>query len=282
MKVLVIGAGGQLGFDVCRELAHLSVEHRGAGRADFDLTDERQTRGYIEGYGPDAVVHCAAYTAVDRAESDREACYAVNVLGTRHVADSCRKLNAKMVYISTDYVFDGQGEAPFEADSPKNPINYYGLTKSLGEDEVLKRVGKHFIVRTSWVFGTNGANFVRTMLRLGAEKDSVKVVSDQIGSPTYAVDLAKLLCRMLQTEKYGTYHAANEGWCSWCEFAAAIMEAGGLSCRVLPIPTSEYPSAAQRPINSCLSKASLDAASFERLPAWQDALKRYLEALRGV
>ena len=234
MKVLVTGSNGQLGFDICRELAHLGIEHRGAGRADFDLTDERQTRCYIEGCAPDVVVHCAAYTAVDRAETDREACRAVNVLGTRHVADGCRALNAKMVYISTDYVFDGHGEDPFEADSWKNPINYYGLTKSLGEDEVLKRVGRHFIVRTSWVFGSNGGNFVRAMLRLGEEKDSVKVVSDQIGSPTYTVDLAALVCRMMQTKAYGTYHATNEGWCSWREFAAAIMDSGGFPAACFP------------------------------------------------
>ena len=276
MKVLVTGVNGQLGFDVCRELAGLGIEHRGVDIQDFDLTDERQTEDFIAGYGPDAVVHCAAYTAVDKAESNRELCRAVNVEGTAHVAEACRSLNAKMVYISTDYVFEGRGEVPFEVDSPKNPINYYGLTKLQGEEEVLKRVNKHFIVRTSWVFGENGGNFVRTMLRLGAEKESVKVVMDQTGSPTYTPDLAKLLCRMILTEKYGVYHATNEGTCSWYEFASAIMEGAGLSCRVLPIPADEYPSAAKRPMNSRLSKASLDAAGFDRLPDWRDALKRFL------
>ena len=282
MKVLVTGVNGQLGFDVCRELARLGVEHRGVDIVDFDLTDELQTRSYIVGYSPDAVVHCAAYTAVDKAESNKERCHAVNVLGTAHVAECCQVLGAKLVYISTDYVFDGQGEAPFEADSPKNPVNYYGLTKSLGEDEVLKRASKHFIVRTSWVFGENGGNFVRTMLRLGAERQSVKVVMDQIGSPTYTPDLAKLLCQMILTDKYGVYHATNEGTCSWYEFAADIMREAGLSCRVEPIPASEYPSDAKRPMNSRLSKAGLDAAGFARLPDWRDALKRYIASSRNA
>lgn len=282
MKVLVTGVNGQLGFDVCRELERLGIEHKGVDVADFDLTDERQTREFIAGYSPDAVVHCAAYTAVDKAETNRDLCHAVNVLGTAHVAESCQELDAKMVYISTDYVFDGQGEIPFEVDLPKNPINYYGLTKSLGEAEVLKRVSKHFIVRTSWVFGENGVNFVKTMLRLGAEKESVKVVIDQIGSPTYTLDFAKLICQMLLTEKYGVYHATNEGTCSWYEFAMAIMAEGGLSCRVIPISSGDYPSAARRPMNSRLSKASLDAAGFDLLPSWQDALKRYITANRDV
>jgi len=280
MKVLVTGVNGQLGFDVCRELTWLSVEHRGVDIQDFDLTNEQMTRESIVGYGPDAVVHCAAYTQVDKAESNRELCHAVNVLGTAHVAEACRELGTKLVYISTDYVFGGQGEAPFEVDSPQNPINYYGLTKSLGEGEVRSRVAKHFIVRTSWVFGENGGNFVRTMLRLGVEKQSVKVVMDQTGSPTYTPDLAKLLCRMLPTEKYGVYHATNEGTCSWFEFASAIMEEAGLSCRVVPIPSNEYPSAAKRPMNSRLSKRSLDAAGFDRLPYWRDALKRYIASMR--
>lgn len=278
MRILVTGVNGQLGFDVCRALDRLGIDNKGVDIRDFDLTEERQVREFVAGYGPDTVVHCAAYTAVDKAESNRELCYAVNVTGTAHVAQSCQELGAKMVYISTDYVFSGQGETPFEVDSPKDPVNYYGLTKLQGEEEVLKRVSKHFIVRTSWVFGENGGNFVRTMLRIGAEKESLKVVSDQIGSPTFTFDLAKLLCQMLPTERYGVYHATNEGICSWYEFAAAIMEEAGLSCRVIPIPTSDYPSAAKRPMNSRLSKARLDAAGFDRLPDWRDALKRYLAA----
>jgi dTDP-4-dehydrorhamnose reductase len=281
MKVLVTGANGQLGFDVCRELARLGIEREGVDIGHFDLTDAQQTQAYIARRRPDAVVHCAAYTAVDRAESERERCHAVNVDGTVHVADACRETGAKMVYISTDYVFDGRGDEPFEADSPKHPINHYGLTKSLGEEEVVKRLAKHFVVRTSWVFGENGGNFVRTMLRLGAEMESLNVVMDQIGSPTYTFDLAKLLCRMLQTEQYGIYHATNEGICSWFEFASAIMEEARLRCRVLPIPSGEYPTAAKRPMNSRLSKASLDAAGFDRLPHWRDALKRYIASVQA-
>lgn len=282
MKVLVTGVNGQLGFDVCRELTRLGIENLGVDIRDFDLTSEQQTRDFLMGYRPDAVAHCAAYTAVDKAEENRDLCFSVNVRGTANVAECCRALGAKMVYISTDYVFHGLGETPFEVDSPKDPVNYYGLTKSLGEEEVLARVEKHFIVRISWAFGVNGSNFVRTMLRLGAEKESLKVVMDQIGSPTYTDDLSRLLGQMLQSEKYGVYHATNEGLCSWYEFATAIMEGAGLNCHLTPIPSSEYHSAARRPMNSRLSKKSLDAAGFDRLPHWRDALARYLAALAAV
>jgi dTDP-4-dehydrorhamnose reductase len=273
--VLVTGARGQLGFDVCRELTRLGIENAGADVADFDLTDEDQTRGAILRARPDTVVHCAAFTAVDKAEAEPALCRAVNVDGTAHVAAACAELGAKMVYISTDYVFGGQGDAPFEVDAPKKPINQYGLTKALGEDAVLNGLSKFFIVRISWVFGANGANFVKTMTRLGKERPVVRVVDDQVGSPTYTVDLAALLVRMIQTEQYGVYHATNEGFCSWYEFAKAILERAGLSCGVEPISTSAYPVAAKRPLNSRLSKASLDAAGFARLPCWQDALGRY-------
>ncbi len=276
MKVLVTGAAGQLGREVCNRLRELGIQFKGVGRADFDLTEENATRAAILAYAPDAVIHCAAYTAVDKAETEKEPCFRVNVLGTANVAKACRELNARMMYISTDYVFDGQEDAPFETDHAKAPINHYGLTKAMGEDEVQSWLEEYFIIRIAWVFGLVGNNFVETMLRLGQQRESVRVVADQVGSPTYAKDLAPLLCSMIQTERYGVYHATNEGFCSWFEFAAEIMARASLPCRVEPISTSDYPTAARRPQNSRLSKRSLDEAGFARLPSWQDALKRYL------
>jgi dTDP-4-dehydrorhamnose reductase len=213
---------------------------------------------------------------VDRAESEPELCRRINVDATRTIAEVCRAMDAAMVYISTDYVFGGDGDAPFETDAPRGPKSVYGLTKSQGEDAVTETLEKYFVVRTSWVFGVNGKNFVRTMLRLGSEKERLNVVSDQIGSPTFTDDLARLLCDMVKTDRYGVYHATNEGLCSWAVFAAAIMKKVGLPCGINPIPTSEYPAAAARPLNSRLSKKSLDDAGFSRLPHWEDALDRFL------
>ncbi len=279
MKVLVTGAKGQLGSDVCKCLAARNIPHKGVDLADFDLTDRQAAFDAISAYAPDVIVHCAAYTAVDKAEANREICQRVNVDGTRHVALAARELGAKMVYISTDYVFDGQGETPFEVDAPLRPGNVYGLTKAQGEEEVRALLSRHFIVRISWVFGVNGNNFVKTMVRLGREKESLNVVDDQIGSPTYTQDLAPLLCDMIATERYGTYHATNEGVCSWYEFACFIMEKAQLPCKVNPISTRDYPAPAKRPLNSRLSKKSLDEAGFSRLPSWQDAAERYLAVL---
>lgn len=279
MRVLVTGYNGQLGFDVVRRLESLGIECRGVDIQDFDLTQAEAVDAYIRSYAPDTVVHCAAFTAVDRAEDERDLCYAVNVTGTENIAKTCQAIGARMMYFSTDYVFDGQGDQPFEVDAPRAATSYYGLTKALGEDKVRERVDRHFIVRISWVFGLNGHNFVKTMLRLGKEKTDLTVVADQIGSPTYTADLAVLLCDMLQTDKYGTYHASNEGYCSWFDFAAAIMQEAGLNCQVHPVTSDQYPVKAERPKNSRLSKASLDAAGFARLPSWQDALKRYLNEL---
>ncbi len=280
MKVLVTGVKGQLGYDMIRRLNERGNENKGVDIDDFDLTDREAVRAAILSYAPDAVVHCAAFTAVDKAEDMQDVCRAVNVGGTHNVALACREIGAKMLYLSTDYVFDGQGTEPFQPDSPKAPINFYGLTKLLGENEVTGLLQKYFIVRISWVFGLNGKNFVKTMLRLGSEKESVNVVSDQIGSPTYTYDLAALLCDMIESEKYGIYHATNEGICAWSEFAAAIMKEGGLACRVNPIPSAEYPSRAKRPMNSRMSKEKLVEAGFRKLPAWQDALHRYVQELR--
>jgi dTDP-4-dehydrorhamnose reductase len=277
MKVLVTGAQGQLGYDVCKRLDALGIENRGIDVADVDLTDHGAVERCFGEYGPDCVVHCAAYTQVDKAESDRDLCFAVNEAATRHIAELCRDRGAKLVYISTDYVFEGAGDVPYEADSPVNPQGVYGESKLAGERAVLETVERFFIVRTSWVFGAHGHNFVRTMGRLGRERDSLNVVCDQVGSPTYTGDLADLLCAMLPTEKYGVYHATNEGFCSWAEFAGEIMEDCGLRCRVNPIPSEEYPTPAKRPLNSRLSKDSLDRNGFERLPHWRDGLRRYLE-----
>ncbi len=281
MKILVTGYNGQLGYDVVKELNSRSVECRGVDREDFDITDRDETVGYICGYAPDAVIHCAAYTAVDRAEDDEENCRKVNADGTENIAVACEKLRAKMLYVSTDYVYGGDGEAPFETDSPTNPKNVYGVTKLEGEKAVMKYIDKFFIVRTSWVFGINGNNFVKTMLRLGDEKENLNVVCDQVGSPTYTPDLARLICDLIVTEKYGIYHGTNENFCSWAEFAAEIMKLGCKKTVINPVPSSEYPTKAERPHNSRLSKKCLDEAGIKRLPTWQDALKRFLKEMGG-
>lgn len=280
MKVLVTGYNGQLGFDVVKQLKKRQIECLGVDIADFDLTDSAAVSNYIMEFLPTVVVHCAAFTAVDRSEDDKELSYAVNVTGTENIARVCKDINAKMVYISTDYVFDGEGDQPFEVDSLKAPKGQYGLTKSLGEDKVRDILDQYFIVRTAWVFGLNGNNFVKTMLRLGQEKTELTVVADQFGSPTYTYDLAILLCDMIMTNKYGIYHATNEGYCSWYDFASAIISEAGLKTLVKPVTSEQYPTKAVRPKNSRLSKASLDDAGFSRLPTWQDALRRYLTELQ--
>ncbi|MDD2534643.1 MAG: dTDP-4-dehydrorhamnose reductase [Eubacteriales bacterium] len=279
MRVLVTGYNGQLGFDLVRRLELLGIDCKGVDIQDFDLTQEADVMNYIRDYAPDTVVHCAAFTAVDRAEEARELCFAVNVTGTENVAKACQAIGARLMYFSTDYVFKGEGDQAFEIDEPYDAQGYYGLTKALGEVKVREYVDRHFIVRISWVFGANGNNFVKTMLRLGQEKTELTVVADQIGSPTYTYDLCFLLTDMLQSEKYGTYHASNEGICSWADFATAIMQEAGLSCQVRPVTSDQYPTKAVRPKNSRLSKRSLDEAGFKRLPTWQDALKRYLQEL---
>ncbi len=281
MKILVTGAKGQLGYDVCRRLSALGIEHLGVDIADFDLTDAGQVREAIASYAPGAVIHCAAYTAVDKAESEPERCRLVNVEGTRNLAQACAVISAKMMLISTDYVFDGAGEQPFETDAARQPQNVYGRTKLDSELVVQEVLAEHFIVRTAWVFGANGGNFVRTMLRLGAEREEIAVVADQVGSPTYTEDLAVLLCEIVRSDRYGIYHATNEGYCSWFEFATEIMRRAGLSCRVLPVASEQYLTPAKRPRNSRLSKRSLDEAGFARLPDWQDALQRFL-AVEGI
>ena len=280
MKILVTGVKGQLGYDVMNVLRQRQIDCLGADLEDFDITDEAATTAFIINYRPDAVIHCSAYTAVDRAEEDAVRCEQVNVEGTRHIAAACREIGAKMLYLSTDYVFPGTGEDFYEVDDPTGPLSVYGKTKLGGELAVKSLLERYFIVRIAWVFGKNGNNFVKTMLRLGQQRDQVNVVCDQVGSPTYTADLAPLLCDMVQTEQYGTYHATNEGICSWAEFAAEIFRLSGSQTTVNPIPSSEYPAKAARPCNSRLSKKSLDLAGFSRLPSWQDALARYLREIQ--
>lgn len=279
MKILVTGVHGQLGHDVCKVLSARGLEHRGVDREDFDLTDPEATRAYVMAYAPDAVIHCSAWTAVDRAEDELDTVTAINVGGTRAIAEACKALDAKMVYISTDYVFPGDGERFYEPDDPTGPLGAYGSTKLGGEEAVRALLTNYFIVRVSWVFGINGNNFIKTMLRLAETRTEVSVVCDQIGSPTYTADLAPLLCDMVVTDKYGVYHATNEGVCSWAEFAEEIFRVAGKQVTVRHIPTSEYPTRAVRPLNSRMSKDKLEAMGFHRLPTWQDALARYWKEL---
>lgn len=279
--ILVTGVNGQLGFDVVKELNRRNIECLGIDKAELDITDSNAVHDYIAKIKPECVIHCAAYTAVDRAEDEEEICTKVNVYGTENIAKACKEIDAKMIYISTDYVFDGQGDCAFETDGNIKPLSVYGKTKYEGELKVKGILDKYFIVRISWVFGLNGNNFINTMLRLGKEKESLNVVCDQIGSPTYTFDLAPLLCDMAVSEKYGVYHATNEGFCSWAEFAAEIMKKANLDCKINHIPTSEYPTKAVRPFNSRLSKRSILNAGFNLLPSWKDALDRYLIEIRG-
>lgn len=277
MKVLVTGVKGQLGFDVCRELEKRGIEHIGVDKDDFDITDKSAVSSFIMSYNPDVIVHCSAYTAVDKAEKEKELCRAVNEDGTRYIAETAAQLNAKTVYISTDYVFNGIGGREYETYDEVSPINTYGQTKLGGELAVKKILSKYFIIRISWVFGINGNNFINTMLRLGKDRRELNVVNDQIGSPTYTADLSPLICDMINTEKYGTYHATNEGFCSWADFAAFIFKETGMNVKVNGIPSAQYPAEAARPLNSRMSKKSLDNAGFKRLPSWQDAVKRYIK-----
>ena len=245
----------------------------------MDITDAEQVRTVITQYEPDAVIHCAAYTAVDAAEDNVELCRKINVDGTRHIAEVCKDMNIPMMYFSTDYVFDGQGENFRKEDDEKAPLNVYGQSKYDGELAVQELVEKHFILRISWVFGINGNNFIKTMLRVGPQRGELGVVADQIGSPTYTYDLAKLVIDMIQTDKYGAYHVTNDGLCSWYEFACEIFRQAGLDVKVNPLTTAEYPVKATRPFNSRMSKNKLIENGFDMLPSWQDALTRYLKTL---
>lgn len=279
MKILVTGVKGQLGHDVVKCLKERQIDCIGAGREDFDITDLEAVRRFLAKEAPTGVIHCAGYTAVDKAEEEQDICRKVNADGTRNLALVCREMDLKMLYISTDYVFPGTGETFYEVNDQMGPLNQYGRTKWEGEEAVKELLTKYFIVRISWVFGKNGNNFVKTMLRLGKEREELNVVADQIGSPTYTKDLAPLLCDMIASEKYGIYHATNEGICSWAEFAREIFRLAGLSVKVKEVTTEEYVTKAVRPKNSRMSKKSLMEAGFGKLPDWKDALGRYLKEI---
>ena len=278
MKCLVTGYNGQLGYDVVKELEKRNIECLGIDKNELDLTKKDEVYNYVKNYNPDVVIHCAAYTQVDKAEENKELCYDVNVNATKYLVEVCNEIGAKICYISTDYVFNGDVEGDHKVDEKTDPINYYGLTKYQGEEEVRKNK-KHFIVRISWVFGINGNNFIKTMLKLSETRDELSVVCDQIGSPTYTYDLSKLLVDMINTDKYGTYHATNEDICSWYEFAKYIFEINNINIKVNEVLTKDYKTLAKRPYNSKLDKSSLDS-DFYRLPDWKDACKRYCRELK--
>lgn len=301
MKVFVTGVSGQLGYDVVNELYRNGYTAVGsdivdkgnlkvfdtssyASRCEYvklDITDKNAVLNVLKTVSPDVVIHCAAWTNVDGAEDEnnRNLVYKINVNGTENIANACKELNCKMVYISTDYVFNGQGDTPWTPDCKEySPLNVYGESKLLGEKAVSQILDKYFIVRIAWVFGVNGNNFINTMLNVGKKFDTLRVVNDQIGTPTYTFDLAKLLVSMISTQKYGYYHATNEGgFISWYDFACEIFKLANYKVKVLPVTTEEYGvSKAKRPFNSRLDKQKLKDCGFELLPTWQDALKRYL------
>lgn len=276
MRVLVTGTKGQLGFDVINELSKRGHEGVGVDIEEMDITDAAAVSKGITEAKVDAVIHCAAYTAVDKAEENVDAARLVNKTGTENIAVVCKELDIPMMYISTDYVFNGEGTRPWEPDDLREPLNVYGQTKYEGELAVTENVEKFFIVRIAWVFGINGHNFVRTMLNLAKTHDHLTVVNDQAGSPTYTFDLARLLVDMIETDRYGFYHATNEGFCTWYEFACEIFKIAGISIDVKPVTSDQYPTPAKRPHNSRMSKKKLAENGFTPLPAWQDALMRYI------
>ncbi|MCM3018705.1 dTDP-4-dehydrorhamnose reductase [Priestia megaterium] len=280
MKILVTGYSGQLGYDVVRYGRTQGLNMLGISSKDVDLSLEKEVASYIEKIKPDAIIHCAAYTAVDRAEEEKEKCWDINVNGTKYLSNAAKSIKAKFMYISTDYVFNGEGNNPFkETDSPM-PIGYYGKTKYEGEKLVQRILEEWFIVRISWVFGINGNNFVKTMLRLSDTHEKLNVVGDQIGSPTYTFDLAKLLIEMIQSNEYGVYHATNEGFCSWAQFAKEIFKESNKNVKVESILSEQYPTLAVRPKNSRMEKSKLVKKGFTPLPTWEDAVKRYMKELK--
>ncbi|MGN1184897.1 MAG: dTDP-4-dehydrorhamnose reductase, partial [Oliverpabstia sp.] len=281
MRALVTGVKGQLGHDVMKELAKRGYEGVGVDVEEMDITDAAAVDRVIKESNVDSVVHCAAWTAVDAAEDNVEICRKVNALGTENIAKVCKELDIPMIYFSTDYVFDGQGTRPWEPDDPVvEPLNVYGLTKYEGEQAVEKYLDKYYIVRIAWVFGVNGKNFIKTMLNLGKTHDTLTVVNDQVGTPTYTYDLSRLVVDMLEKEEYGKYHVTNEGgYISWYDFAKEIFRQAGMDVTVNPVSSDAYPAKAKRPANSRLEKKKLDEHGFDRLPTWQDALARYLKEI---
>ena len=281
MKVLVTGTKGQLGYDVVNELEKRGHTAVAVDIEEMDITDAVSVERVITEAEVEAVIHCAAYTAVDAAEDNVEICRRVNAEGTENIAKVCKKLDLKMIYISTDYVFDGEGERPWEPDDERHPLNVYGQTKYEGELAVEKYLEKYFIVRIAWVFGVNGKNFIKTMLKLSETHEELNVVDDQVGSPTYTYDLARLLVDMLEKDAYGKYHVTNEGgYITWYEFAKEIFAQAGMDVNVVPVTSDKFPAKAKRPHNSRMDKSKLKKNGFTPLPTWQDALKRYLSEIR--
>lgn len=280
MKVVVTGAGGQLGIDIVRLLTDRGIEVVGYGRSELDVTDLASVREALTQSKPDVIIHAAAYTKVDQAESDEDQAYRVNAYGTRNVAIAAEEIGAKVCYISTDYVFDGTSSKPYQEYDRTNPLGVYGHSKLAGEELVKTLSSRYYIVRTAWVYGRNGQNFVKTMLRLAEERDEVNVVTDQVGSPTYTEDLAAFLIDLVQTDYYGIYHATNSGSCSWYEFAKAIFEESGVDVRVNPITSLEFPRPAPRPSYSVLDHMSIRANGFQDLRHWREGLKQYIQDSR--
>lgn len=280
MKVFITGVTGQLGYDVAKTLDAREIDHVGVSSKELNICDRDAVMDALIDYNPDAVIHCAGYTKVDLAEDEPGKCWTVNADGTRNIAEACRQLRTKMVYISTDYVFPGEGDKPYEVDDPVRPINTYGRSKLAGELVVQSFLEKFFIVRTSWVVGQHGNNFVKTMLKLAEMRREVTVVDDQIGSPTFTMDLAPLLCDMIVTEKYGVYHATNKGYCSWAEFAEEVFRITGKDVKVNRVTTEEYGAKAVRPRNSRYSDMALLQNGFSVLPPWNESLMHYLNELR--
>lgn len=280
MKILVTGSRGQLGYDLCKELKSQGFEQILAiDKDDVDITNEMDIKKVINEWNPNMVIHCAAWTNVDKAEDNPEEVYKINALGTKYIAEACRQINAKMVYISTDYVFSGEGTHFYKEEDEKKPLGVYGKTKLNGEEFVKSILDEYFLIRISWVFGINGNNFIKTMLRLSENNDEISVVDDQIGSPTYTRDISKLITEMIQTTKYGIYHATNEGICSWFQFAKYIFKVANVKINVLPISTKEYQQKykqAFRPLNSRMSKEKLASFGFKPLPSWQNAVERFI------
>lgn len=284
MKILVTGVKGQLGFDVVNEAEKRGIEAVGVDIDEMDITNKEQVEQVIKVGNYDAVVHCAAWTAVDKGEEPElfEKVRAVNALGTKYINDVCKELDIPIMYFSTDYVFNGEGETPWNEYDEFEPLNVYGITKGEGEKYVIENP-KHFIIRIAWVFGKNGNNFIKTMLRLGKERGAVSVVDDQIGLPTYTYDLARLVVDMIETEEYGTYHATNSGdFISWYDFAKEIFKQAGMDVEVTPVDSSQFPAKAKRPHNSRMNQTELDKHGFTRLPDWKDALNRYLKVIEVI
>jgi dTDP-4-dehydrorhamnose reductase len=280
MKYLITGGSGQLGYDIIRELKNRNRnDFLAPTGSEMDITNKKLVEDVILNYKPDVIFHCAAYTAVDKAEDDRDTCYEVNVNGTKNIVDVAKMVNAKVVYISTDYVFDGTKDGIYDVNDDTNPINYYGYTKLAGEKEV-EKLDDYLIVRISWVFGINGKNFIKTMLNLAESKDKLSVVCDQIGSPTYTEDLSKLLLDMVDNNKNGLFFATNEEYCSWYEFAKYIFEINNINIKLDKVLSEDYKTIAKRPMNSRLSKDKLDRENLQRLPSWKDATERFCKILK--